>query len=165
MANDGPLRTSLVWLAVIILIVGISTYSFKKMMVTYFVGMLGIAGVLLPDWDYFDRDVSEWCQPITVEEIGPNAAQRPESHSSLNFAEAFLLWQSMGRWLQISWAWSTQALVPVKRLRKYCWTTGDMPSDSHFVCNVVFRFYPVRTVIYATVYGFGLYKWWTYITH
>ncbi|KAL9258769.1 Signal peptidase complex-like protein [Drosera capensis] len=109
MANDGPLRTSLVWLAVIILIVGISTYSFKKMMVTYLIGMLGIAGVLLPDWDYFDRDVSEWCQPITVAEIGPNAVQRPESHR--------------------------------------------------------FRFYPVRTVIYATVYGFGLYKWWTYITH
>ncbi|GMH00151.1 hypothetical protein Nepgr_001990 [Nepenthes gracilis] len=109
MANESALRSCLVWLAVVMAAVGVCTHSFMKVVVTYFVGMLGIAGVLLPDWDYFDRDVSSWCTSITVDDIGPNDVQRPGSHR--------------------------------------------------------FRFYPIRTVIYATIYGFGLYKWWSYITH
>ncbi|KAI5597798.1 hypothetical protein POPTR_002G096700v4 [Populus trichocarpa] len=60
MANDAALRTSLVWLAVVMVVVGIWTLSFKKVIVTYVLGVLGIAGVLLPDWDYFDRDYSRW---------------------------------------------------------------------------------------------------------
>lgn len=37
-------------------------------MVTYLVGVVGIGGVLLPDWAYFDRDFSRWGTPVSVEE-------------------------------------------------------------------------------------------------
>jgi len=68
MPNDAVLRTCLLWLAAVILAVGIFTHSFKKMMVTYVFGVLGIAAVLLPDWDYFNRDFSRWTYPVTAEE-------------------------------------------------------------------------------------------------
>ncbi|KAA0038711.1 hypothetical protein IC582_007088 [Cucumis melo] len=68
MANDAALNSSLVILALAIVLVGITTYSFKKMAVTYFVGVFAIAGVLLPDWCFFDRDFSRWTSPVTEEE-------------------------------------------------------------------------------------------------
>jgi len=68
MSNDAVLRTSLLWLAALILAVAVFTHSFKKMMVTYVFGVLGIAALLLPDWDYFNRDFSRWPYPITAEE-------------------------------------------------------------------------------------------------
>ncbi|XP_010676503.1 signal peptidase complex-like protein DTM1 [Beta vulgaris subsp. vulgaris] len=107
MGDDVALRRCLVWLAMVVIIVGFYTHSFKKMVVTYFMGLAGIGGVLLPDWDFFDRDFSEWTQPVSVDEI--------------------------------------------KR------------SDVLRLGSTRFRFYPLRTVIYAVVYGFGLYKWWTYV--
>lgn len=79
MANDAVLRSSLIWLAAIILVVGICTQSFKKMMATYVVGVLGIAGVLLPDWGYFNRDFSRWTSPMTAEERAAQIAQRSGS--------------------------------------------------------------------------------------
>ncbi|KEH34933.1 putative microsomal signal peptidase 12kDa subunit [Medicago truncatula] len=81
MANDAALRTSILWLAAVILVVGICTYSFKKMFVTYVLGLVGISGVLLPDWDYFNRDVSRWPYPVTVEE---------RSAASLSHGSVFL---------------------------------------------------------------------------
>ncbi|KAL2893813.1 Signal peptidase complex-like protein DTM1 [Bienertia sinuspersici] len=107
MGEDAALRRCLVWLAIVIIVVGICTHSLKKMMVTYFVGLAGIAGVLLPDWDFFDREISMWTQPVRVDEI--------------------------------------------KR------------SDVLRLGSSRFRFYPIRTMIYAVVYSFGLYKWWTYL--
>ncbi|XP_044475086.1 signal peptidase complex-like protein DTM1 [Mangifera indica] len=77
--NDEALRSSLIWLAVVMLIVGICTQSLKKMLVTYVVGVLGIAGILLPDWDFFDRDFSRWCYPVTAEERAFALAQRQVS--------------------------------------------------------------------------------------
>ncbi|KAK9930527.1 hypothetical protein M0R45_027564 [Rubus argutus] len=68
MANDAVFRSSLVCLAVVVVLVGICTQSLKKMTVTYLVGVVGIGGVLLPDWGYFDRDFSRWWSPVTVEE-------------------------------------------------------------------------------------------------
>jgi len=68
MANDAVLRSSLLCLAALILAVAIFTHSLKKMMVTYVFGVLGIAAVLLPDWDYFNRDFSRWSYPVTAEE-------------------------------------------------------------------------------------------------
>ncbi|GMN45333.1 hypothetical protein TIFTF001_014536 [Ficus carica] len=49
MANDAALRSALVWLAGAVLAVGICTFSFKKMVATYVVGVVGISGVFLPD--------------------------------------------------------------------------------------------------------------------
>lgn len=69
MGDDVALRRCLVWLAMVVIIVGFYTHSFKKMVVTYFMGLAGIGGVLLPDWDFFDRDFSEWTQPVSVDEI------------------------------------------------------------------------------------------------
>ena len=79
MANDAVLRSSLIWLAAIIVVVGINTQSFKKMMGTYLVGVLGIAGVLLPDWGYFSRDFSRWTSPVTAEERASQIAKGSES--------------------------------------------------------------------------------------
>ncbi|KAJ6685566.1 SIGNAL PEPTIDASE COMPLEX-LIKE PROTEIN DTM1 [Salix purpurea] len=75
MANDAALRTSLVWLAVVMVVVGVWTLSFKKVIVTYALGVLGIAGVLLPDWDYFERDYSRWFSPVSEHDM-PALAQR-----------------------------------------------------------------------------------------
>ncbi|KAK6246051.1 hypothetical protein QUC31_000821 [Theobroma cacao] len=109
MANDVALRSAIVWLAVIIVLVGVRTLSLKKMMITYAFGMVGIAGILLPDWDFFDRDFSRWCYPVTAEERAALLARR-------------------------------------SGLIKRC------------------RIYPMRVIIYTTIYGFGLYKWWTFIS-
>lgn len=79
-ATDGALRTSLIWLAAVVVIVGLQTQSWKKVWVTYVVGILGIAGLLLPDWDFFDRDYSRWFFPVTAEERAAVLAQR---HTSL----------------------------------------------------------------------------------
>ncbi|MED6204104.1 hypothetical protein PIB30_005830 [Stylosanthes scabra] len=68
MANDGSLKTSLLCLAALIFIVVLFTHSLNKMLVTYIVGILGIAGLLLPDWDYFNRDFSRWTSPVTTNE-------------------------------------------------------------------------------------------------
>ncbi|KAL6179907.1 hypothetical protein ACLB2K_046578 [Fragaria x ananassa] len=74
MANHAVLRSSLVCLALVVVVVGICTQSFRKMMVTYLVGVVGIGGVLLPDWAYFDRDFSRWGTPVSVEErVSANA--------------------------------------------------------------------------------------------
>ncbi|BAT78517.1 signal peptidase complex-like protein DTM1 [Vigna umbellata] len=86
MPNDAVLRTCLLWLAAVILAVGLFTHSFKKMMVTYVFGVLGIAAVLLPDWDYFNRDFSRWTYPVTAEE----RANSPHAQGSgfLRFAHS-----------------------------------------------------------------------------
>ncbi|XP_024026220.1 signal peptidase complex-like protein DTM1 isoform X2 [Morus notabilis] len=76
MANDAALRSALVWLAGVVLVVGICTFSFKKMLATYVVGVVGISGVFLPDWGYFDRDFSRWTSPVTAEERASHIAQR-----------------------------------------------------------------------------------------
>lgn len=73
MANDAAFRSSLICLAVVILGVGIYTQSLKKMMGTYVFGMLGLCGILLPDWEYFDRPISQWCSPITLNRIDSTA--------------------------------------------------------------------------------------------
>ncbi|XP_050212181.1 signal peptidase complex-like protein DTM1 [Mercurialis annua] len=104
--KDAALRTSLVWLAGVMLVVGICTQSFKKVMLTYGVGVVAVAGVLLPDWDYFDRQFSRWSSPITQQD-----------KAALAHTSAFR--------------------------------------------NSVS---PVRLIVYTAVYGYGLYKWWTYIT-
>ncbi|XVF64780.1 hypothetical protein PTKIN_Ptkin09bG0194100 [Pterospermum kingtungense] len=86
MANDAALRSAIVWLAAIIVLVGICTLSLKKMMITYAFGMVGIAGILLPDWDYFDRDFSRWCYPATTRERATLLAQRTGLKRLVNFS-------------------------------------------------------------------------------
>ncbi|GKV09339.1 hypothetical protein SLEP1_g20854 [Rubroshorea leprosula] len=110
MVNDAALRSSMVCLAATIVAVGLWTLSLKKMMVTYVVFMLGIAGVLLPDWEYFDRDFFRWCYPVTSEERD-----------------------------------KLTALAQRSLLRRY-------------------RIYPLRIVVYGTIYGYGLYKWWKFVS-
>ncbi|GJV26707.1 signal peptidase complex-like protein DTM1 [Tanacetum coccineum] len=76
--------------------------------------MFGIGGIVLPDWEFFDRPVSEWTSPLSVAHMPP--ANSPPTPSS-----------------------------------------GSM-------MNLVFKFYPVRTIIYIMVYGFAFYRWWMYIS-
>ncbi|KAI4337696.1 hypothetical protein L6164_016080 [Bauhinia variegata] len=85
MANDAALRNSLLWLAAIVVVVGICTQSMKKMIATYVLGVLGIAGILLPDWDYFNRDFSRWAYPVTIEE---RDSLSPHGSGFLRFANS-----------------------------------------------------------------------------
>ncbi|KAG6786278.1 hypothetical protein POTOM_007876 [Populus tomentosa] len=66
-------------------VVGIWTLSFKKVLVTYVLGVLGIAGVLLPDWDYFDRDYSRWFSFVSEQDRLALAQRSGFSH--LNMVE------------------------------------------------------------------------------
>ncbi|CAK9137434.1 unnamed protein product [Ilex paraguariensis] len=79
MGHDAVFRLSLVWLAAVVVLVGLYTQSFKKMVATYLFGMFAICGVLLPDWEFFDRGVSQWCSPLQVEKMGSQSrsALRP----------------------------------------------------------------------------------------
>ncbi|KAG5512975.1 hypothetical protein RHGRI_016679 [Rhododendron griersonianum] len=77
-------RWALVWLAAIVVVIGLYTHSWNKMMATYLLGMLGIMGVLLPDWDFFDRPFSHWNSPISSVDhhrdgiAAPNSAPTPK---------------------------------------------------------------------------------------
>ncbi|KAI5654825.1 hypothetical protein M9H77_32012 [Catharanthus roseus] len=69
MINDAVFRSSVASLAVIVVIVGLYTFSLKKMLATYLFGMFAVCGVILPDWEFFDRSFSQWCTPINVESV------------------------------------------------------------------------------------------------
>uniref|UniRef100_A0A5K1FRW4 Microsomal signal peptidase 12 kDa subunit n=1 Tax=Nymphaea colorata TaxID=210225 RepID=A0A5K1FRW4_9MAGN len=60
---EKVLRYSLFSLAAVVCGVGLYTLSLKKMVVVYLSGLLLIAGVVLPDWEFFERDVSHWTSP------------------------------------------------------------------------------------------------------
>ncbi|WKA09577.1 hypothetical protein VitviT2T_027208 [Vitis vinifera] len=79
MADDALLRSSLIWLAAVIVLVGLHTHSFKKMMVTYLMGLFAIAGILLPHWDFFDRPFSQWLSPFSVDAMDSNPPHRSTS--------------------------------------------------------------------------------------
>lgn len=66
MADDTVLRVALVALAAGVLLTGFYTHSFTKMFFTYMFGICGIAGVLLPDWTYFNRDFNKWFSPVDL---------------------------------------------------------------------------------------------------
>ncbi|KAI9097804.1 hypothetical protein K1719_025575 [Acacia pycnantha] len=86
MGNDNAaLKTCLLWLAAIIVVVGFSTHSPLKMLFTYLLGVLAIAGVLLPDWDYFNRHFSRWPYPVTADE---RASLLPHGSPFLRFASS-----------------------------------------------------------------------------
>lgn len=89
MADDAVFRRCLLCLAVVIIVVGYNTLSFKKMLVTYFVGLAAISGVLLPDWDFFDRDPFQWTYPLTVDQINRSDVLRNGSTRSVH--NSFLL--------------------------------------------------------------------------
>ncbi|KAF4360368.1 hypothetical protein F8388_019454 [Cannabis sativa] len=86
MANDTGLRSGLIWLAAVVAVVGVCTLSFKKIVGTYLVGVVGLAGVFCPDWAYFDRDFSRWIHPVTADERASHAA----SHRSGLPRQAYL---------------------------------------------------------------------------
>ncbi|KAI3460032.1 hypothetical protein Pfo_016695 [Paulownia fortunei] len=72
MGKEAVLRASLVWLAAIVVLTGLYTQSLKKMAGTYLFGMLAIGGVVLPDWKFFDRPVSQWCTLVADDDDGPS---------------------------------------------------------------------------------------------
>ncbi|CAL9082012.1 unnamed protein product [Musa textilis] len=78
MGREEALQKSLVVLAALMAVVGIWTFSLKKMLATYAFGILGIAGILLPDWEYFDRDFSQWFTPMPARRT-PAADRAPGS--------------------------------------------------------------------------------------
>ncbi|KAL5982195.1 hypothetical protein ACLOJK_016265 [Asimina triloba] len=75
MAGETVLRYSLVFLGALVLGIGIYTMSFKKMIATYVFGLLAISGVLLPDWEFFDRDFSKWLTPMPARDRSAPASQ------------------------------------------------------------------------------------------
>ncbi|XP_020257436.1 signal peptidase complex-like protein DTM1 isoform X2 [Asparagus officinalis] len=77
MGRDEVLRFCLVTLGALMLLVGIATFSFKKVTATYIFGILGISGILLPDWEFFDRDFKEWFSPMPLRRA-PNSDRVPQ---------------------------------------------------------------------------------------
>ncbi|KAG8369640.1 hypothetical protein BUALT_Bualt14G0034600 [Buddleja alternifolia] len=78
MGNDVVLQCSLVSLAAIMVLTGLYTQSLKKIGATYLFGMLAIGGVVLPDWKFFDRPVSQWCTLVTDDNYhGPSQPTPP----------------------------------------------------------------------------------------
>ncbi|CAN6479869.1 unnamed protein product [Victoria cruziana] len=63
---EKVLRYSLFSLAAVVCGVGLYTLSLKKMVVVYISGLLLVAGVVLPDWQFFDRNVSQWTSLVTA---------------------------------------------------------------------------------------------------
>ncbi|KAK1314260.1 hypothetical protein QJS10_CPA06g02066 [Acorus calamus] len=138
--KDDALRSSLVSLGAVIVLIGICTFSFKKMFVTYAFGLFAIAGLVLPDWEFFDRDVSQWFSPMPFDDA------RGRGYSD-----------------QITRSGSNNDL---KALMGVALFNGNVIHVNAIHCGhaAFFKFYPLRTILYTVVYGVGLYKWWTYIT-
>uniref|UniRef100_A0A0D3CGG4 Reverse transcriptase zinc-binding domain-containing protein n=1 Tax=Brassica oleracea var. oleracea TaxID=109376 RepID=A0A0D3CGG4_BRAOL len=82
MTNEAALRSSMVGLALVMVLVWLWTQSLKKTVITYAIGVSLIAGIVLPDWDFFDRSFSRWTYPVTAEERA--AALSRKSQSSRN---------------------------------------------------------------------------------
>ncbi|CAA3002351.1 signal peptidase complex DTM1 [Olea europaea subsp. europaea] len=79
MKDDAVFRSSTISLAAIIVLMGLYTQSLQKMVATYFFGMFVICGVLLPDWEFFNRSVSQWCTPVTIPDMGSQATDQKPS--------------------------------------------------------------------------------------
>ncbi|KAL3619698.1 hypothetical protein CASFOL_034610 [Castilleja foliolosa] len=101
MVNELVFRMSLLTLAATMALIGLYTQSLRQMAGTYLFGMLAIGGLVLPDWEFFDRPVSHWCT-VVVNRPSPSTPTR-------------------------------------------------------------LKLYPVRLLIYTTVYGFGFYNWLKFI--
>lgn len=75
MAEDGILQGvlekffqySMILSALAAFIWGYYTWSFKKMIVTYIVGVLCSMLVVIPDWAFFKRPPSEWGYPMPTD--------------------------------------------------------------------------------------------------
>jgi hypothetical protein len=80
MGRDEMLRRSLVALAAAVLLTGVATASLRKAAATYVFGILAIAGVLLPDWEFFDRDFSQWLTPMPASRRTAAAAAAEREH-------------------------------------------------------------------------------------
>lgn len=80
MGRDELLRRSLVALAAVVVVTGLATASLRKAAATYGFGILAIAGVLLPDWEFFDRDFSQWLTPMPASRRTAAAAAAEREH-------------------------------------------------------------------------------------
>lgn len=121
MANDVALRSALVWLAAVVVVVGICTFSFKKMIATYAVGILGISGLLLPDWGHFDRDFSRWSSPVASHERVSEIALRSWFSRFLILSSVFLFIQIYAK-LLISYF----ALLALSKCRERTQINGNL---------------------------------------
>ncbi|CAD6217042.1 unnamed protein product [Miscanthus lutarioriparius] len=105
MGRDELLRRSLVALAAAVVLTGLATASLSKAAATYGFGILAIAGVLLPDWEFFDRDYSQWLTPMPASRRTAAAAAADREHDVWNWAVGVLsggLGNGEKMWLQTS---------------------------------------------------------------
>lgn len=79
MTNEAALRSSMVGLALVMVLVWLWTQSLKKTVITYAIGVSLIAGIVLPDWDFFDRSFSRWTYPVTAEERAAALSRKSQS--------------------------------------------------------------------------------------
>uniref|UniRef100_A0A0D9X1M8 Signal peptidase complex-like protein DTM1 n=1 Tax=Leersia perrieri TaxID=77586 RepID=A0A0D9X1M8_9ORYZ len=85
MGRDEMLRRSLVALAAAVVVTGVVTASVRKAAATYGFGILAIAGVLLPDWEFFDRDYSQWLTPMPASRRTAAEAAAAREHDVWKF--------------------------------------------------------------------------------
>ena len=70
---------TLVVLAAAMVLMGLATYGFV---------ILAIAGVLLPDWEFFDRDYSKWLTPMPASGHTATATAADREHNVWKYDSA-----------------------------------------------------------------------------
>ena len=66
---DTFLQYAIISSALIALCTGYYTWSFKRMIITYAVGVFFTMLVVVPDWEFFTkRHFSEWIEPMASDE-------------------------------------------------------------------------------------------------
>ncbi|GLJ11879.1 hypothetical protein SUGI_0179140 [Cryptomeria japonica] len=88
---EQSLQYSLIISALAAVLWGYYTWSFKKMVVTYAMGVLCTLVVIIPDWTFFARHPSEWGFPMPSDKQSA-IAQKARFHAlnhSLKYAQRF----------------------------------------------------------------------------
>ncbi|THU69812.1 hypothetical protein C4D60_Mb08t18360 [Musa balbisiana] len=79
MRVDAALQKGMVVIVAAVVVVGVCTFSLEKMLATYAVGIVGIAGILLPDWEFFHQDFPQWFAFMRARRATAAAGRSPAS--------------------------------------------------------------------------------------
>ncbi|XP_065018057.1 signal peptidase complex-like protein DTM1 isoform X2 [Musa acuminata AAA Group] len=89
MRLDAALQKGMVVIVAAVVVVGVCTFSLEKMLATYAVGIVGIAGILLPDWEFFHQDFPQWFAFMRARRATAVAAAAGRCPASWRFSSYF----------------------------------------------------------------------------